>query len=223
MFFWRPDLSFGVFPCCPSCKSAGKPKGWTSRPRRLYSADGGTEYLVSYEYECRTASCPRSTFLGSVHDSLKLMPFWVSSQFPYILTKRSGCHRDLLLEILQEGERGHGPGIIANKLAEKSRTLYARHQTEYTSLLSYRLEEKEHKWTLLSTLFPTGSKQRAGMALPGSSSYPLFPAYNDRKSYNGGSPSGERQQAPVRHHSWLTGVFDLSAPYPNYSRCAFVA
>jgi len=184
-------------PVCRQCGSVGTSKGWQSRARRIYGANGDIMYLLSWEYYCPIGTRSKGkhcqqTFLASNRDSLRQLPFWVRNQFPFYLTHKAGAHRDLIFEILQEGERGHGPAVIASKLREKAYHRYASLETAFYSLASYlktKEELKEDTVGQMGTRKDSFSFSRLANPATADTKVPRFPPFRDRQTFHGAHPS----------------------------------
>jgi hypothetical protein len=108
------------------------------------------------------------------------------------LTHKAGAHRDLIFEILQEGERGHGPAVIASKLREKAYHRYASLETAFYSLASYlktKEELKEDTVGQMGTRKDSFSFSRLANPATADTKVPRFPPFRDRQTFHGAHPS----------------------------------
>lgn len=97
-------------------------------PRRIFGVNG-VIYLFAPEYRCTEDTC-RKEFSALNQLLLEKLPWHIVSSFPFVLTKKSGVHVDLVKLLVAGARIGMSPGKVYRVLRE----LYSRRVTEEEEL-----------------------------------------------------------------------------------------
>eukprot|EP00903_Cladosiphon_okamuranus_P019959 g18342.t1 len=195
IFVWIPELSFphafpeGRLPC-PRCESTTNVivKGFTQKcSRRAILRDSCCD-LVGYFYHCN--GCQRKnkgvskdqrvpeSFSSWDSEVLKLLPLFVRESFPFILTRKSAIHLDVLEELTDNLVNGKGFAASRAALEQAHQKTFHTRELKYYNMLLWRRQ---------NVVLPTTARD--------------FGSFSDPDGYDGFVPSTHYLSS-----SWCDGM-----------------
>ncbi|SJL13795.1 uncharacterized protein ARMOST_17243 [Armillaria ostoyae] len=144
-FIWLPHLIVKHIPC-PACLSAGRLKnnkpvhlsahGWVKAPRRVIDINSNI-WLVGQRYHCNQSECGK-TYQGWAPPILKVLPNWLSDEFPFHLTHRCGLSDSLVALLRSSFQRGVGPSPFTKMIRLFHVRKYEQLHVQYLEMISNR-------------------------------------------------------------------------------------
>ncbi|CAN0551098.1 unnamed protein product, partial [Ectocarpus sp. 12 AP-2014] len=174
-----PELALAGIPC-PRCGKRGSPDGWNPKgPRRVFMEED-VGYIIGFRYKCERCV----EYNGTVEESeegptsfnawdvgcLDRLPDYVSKEFPFILTHRSGIDIRLVDRLADDLVHGKDFSAAAKYIRQAHTTKFMVNQLKYVSLADARRSSR--------------------VSLFGAAPVPeKFGSFDDTEKYSGAVPS----------------------------------
>ncbi|CAM9602160.1 unnamed protein product, partial [Hapterophycus canaliculatus] len=157
VFVWLPEFTHprgvtgGRFPC-PRCKTTKDVivKGWTQKGSRRAILRNSCCDLLGKFYRCngcaeRNKSKPKAipeTFQGWDPEVRKLLPPYVQESFPFVLTRKSAIHRDVIADVADNLMHAKGFKASSEALEQAHRHRFHSAELKYYNMLLWRRAEQ---------------------------------------------------------------------------------
>ncbi|CAN0143331.1 unnamed protein product, partial [Laminaria digitata] len=133
VFAWVPEYLFPALAVkgipCPNCGAKGGPDGWSSTGQRRVHMEHDVAYLIGFRYMCGFCAAHNRTAKESEKRTvsfhawdpacLKRLPEYVSREFPFILTRRSGIDTRLVDNPAEGVVSGRGFAKVAKRIRQE--------------------------------------------------------------------------------------------------------
>ncbi|CAM9826043.1 unnamed protein product, partial [Ectocarpus sp. 4 AP-2014] len=150
VFVWVPEFLYPELDKvpCPRCGGKGAPDGWNPKgPRRVFM-EHDVAYVMGFRYKCakcvecnkgKTEAEKRATSFNAWDAGcLRRLPDYVSKEFPFLLTKRSGIEIRMVDRLADDLVHGKGFSASAQYIRQAYTTKFMVDQLKYTSLVNAR-------------------------------------------------------------------------------------
>ncbi|CAB1119636.1 unnamed protein product [Ectocarpus sp. CCAP 1310/34] len=147
---WIPEFLFPELQAvpCPGCGGKGAPDGWNPKgPRRVFM-EHDVAYVMGFRYKCakcaefnkgkQEAEKRKTSFNAWGAGCLRRLPEYISKEFPFLLTKRSGIEICMVDRLADDLVHGKGFSAAAKNICQAHTTKFMVDQLKYTSLVSTR-------------------------------------------------------------------------------------
>ena len=131
---WAPKLKWRFLLRCPQCKQELAYKGLYAHVRKVVSTSSHY-YLAGECYECRSGTCPRSSFISYNQELRDQLPIHLSCQFPIIMTWKSACDVSVI-SMLRSRTLGNSPTALYNNILEMHSDEHMRKVLTYLHVTS---------------------------------------------------------------------------------------
>ncbi|CAB1114336.1 unnamed protein product [Ectocarpus sp. CCAP 1310/34] len=147
---WIPEFLFPELQAvpCPGCGGKGAPDGWNPKgPRRVFM-EHDVAYVMGFRYKCakcaefnegkQEAEKRKTSFNAWDAGCLRRLPEYMSKEFHFLLTKRSGIEICMVDRLADDLVHGKGFSAAAKNIRQAHTTKFMVDQLKYTSLVNTR-------------------------------------------------------------------------------------